>query len=164
MTSPLFLDFSSNGKNLQYSLLAQVSRRGGVNSGHFFVDALGVDSNSPSESFFRLDDLKTTAPPESEREFNVSSTSVMIVYKLLTKVVSLSLSLSLFVSLTHSLFLFLSLSLFSFLLSLYLLLLSPSLFLSLSLLISLSFFLPLLLFWLSLSMCLHFISPIQISS
>jgi len=92
VTSPLFLDFSSNGKNLQYSLLAQVSRRGGVNSGHFFVDALGVDSNSPSESFFRLDDLKTTDPPESEREFNVSSTSVMIVYKLRTKVVSLSLS------------------------------------------------------------------------
>ncbi len=95
MTSPLILDFSSNENNFQYSLLAQVSRKGGVNNGHFVVDALGVDPNSPSESFFRLDDLKISAPPKSERDFNVSSTSVMIVYKLRTEVVSLSLSLSL---------------------------------------------------------------------
>ena len=95
VTSPLILDFSSNGKSLQYSLLAQVSRTGGVQNGHFVVNALGVDSNSPSESFFRLDDLATTAPPNSKRDFNVSTTSVMIVYKLRTKVVSLFLSLSL---------------------------------------------------------------------
>ena len=107
----MVLEFNSGStgkKSLQYSLVAQVSRKDyGKGSGHFVVDALGLDSNLPmgSERFFHFDDLITKDPQTAAASFNESSSSTMIVYKLQTNLVSsshLSRSFSLLFSISRS--------------------------------------------------------------
>ncbi len=76
--APFEISFCGN----QFFLVAQVKRKGkNKTTGHFVLDARGLDDLSLSGKFFHLDDLEKKAPGESKTAFNQSPTSVMFIYR-----------------------------------------------------------------------------------
>ena len=75
--APFEISFCGN----QFFLLAQVKHTGTKNTGHFVLDARGLDDLSLSGKFFHLDDLEKKAPGDSKTAFNQSPTSVMFIYR-----------------------------------------------------------------------------------